>query len=343
MLRDITRTRRVPDYAIDLGTSSTQIASRSGVVQVDEPSVVAFQQGARGREVVAVGEEARRMLGRTPPGITVIQPIRNGVVTDFHAAETLLHILMKRSVSRSLTRPKVAVCAATDLPEAERRAIVESVRSAGAKEVMVIPNAMATALGVDLPVKEAAGSMVIDIGGGRTEVAVISLGGMVVRKSIPVAGDALESAISHWLMRHHQLTIGERTAEKLKIRIAAALPVARPQALRIRGRDVNTGAPRELSLNSNDMATALAPPLKKIQSLVIDVLSHTPPELSADIIDRGIILSGGSSLLPGISQILRTTTGLPILEVENPTRSTVLGAVRLMEDVDLFHRVTATG
>jgi rod shape-determining protein MreB len=279
------------------------------------------------------------MLGRTPAGTTVVQPIQNGIVSDFHATEVLLKTLLKNVSGKGLTKPKLLVCIPSDVTEAERRAVQESARAAGGKDVLLLPSAMASAIGVGLPVQDPVGSMVIDIGGGRTEVAVISLGGMVVRKSIPIAGDAMEQAISEWLLKHQQLTIGERTSAKLKLRIGSAVQVERPQQLRIRGRDLISGSPKELALNTNHVAMAMAPAIKSIQRLVADVLAQTPPELSADIMDRGIMLCGGGSQLPGMGQVLRLSTGLPVLSVENPGLSAVLGAAALLENLELLDRV----
>jgi len=327
--------------AIDLGTSNTRIANRAGKVQIEAPSVVAFQQGTHG-EPVAVGEEARRMMGRTPPGTSVVKPIQNGIVSDFHATEVLLKSLLRSVTGKGISKPRLLVCIPSDVTEAERRAVQESARAAGGRDVCLVPSAMASAIGVGLPVNEPVGSMVIDIGGGRTEVAVISLGGMVVRKSIPVAGDAMEGAIAQWLTKQYQVSIGDRTAEKLKLRIGSALQVAQPQQLRIRGRDIAGGSPKELALDTNQVAQAMYPVLETIQRIVSDVLSQTPPELSADIMDRGILLCGGGSQLPGLDQILRTSTGLPVLGVAKPEQSAVLGAATLLEDTKLLERITSS-
>jgi rod shape-determining protein MreB len=329
-----------PDLAIDLGTSNTRIANRSGQVLLDAPSVVAFQPG-HNTQPVAVGEQAHRMVGRAPAGTSVVKPIQNGMVADFHATEMLLRAFLGQVAGKRLTKPRLLVCIPSDVTEAERRAVQESARAAGGRDVCLVPSAMASAIGVGLPIQDPVGSMVIDIGGGRTEVAVISLGGMVVRKCVPFGGDAMEAAIIQWLAQTHQMGIGDRTAEKLKLRIGSAVVIPRPKQLRIRGRDLAGGTPKELALNTNQLVEAMLPAIEAIKRVVADVLAQTPPELSADIIDRGVLLCGGGSQLSGLDQVLRNATGLPVLGVAAPTQAAVAGAATLLGDPSLLSRLTS--
>lgn len=330
--------RKLPDLAIDLGTANTRVATKSGQVLLDVPSVVAFE-ALRQVSSVTIGEDAKRMLGRAPQGTNVVQPIRNGIVSDFHATEILLKAILKKLPGKPLTRPRLLICTPSEITEAERRAVQESARAAGGREVTLVPRAMASAVGVGLPIQEPVGSMVIDIGAGRTEVAVISLGGMVVRKSMAIAGDAMEAAIVTWLMNHQKISIGERTAAKLKLRIGSAIAVERQEQLRIRGRDLGGGNPKELALSTNHIAQAMFPVIQAIQEMVAEVLAQTPPELSADIMDRGILLCGGASQLAGLDQVLRQFTGLPVLGVENPGQAAARGAAKILASNELYDRI----
>jgi rod shape-determining protein MreB len=331
--------RSTAEVAIDLGTSNTRIVVRGRGIVVDEPSVVATQRGVRGREVVAVGGEAKRMLGRTPAGTSVLRPIRNGVVDDFEASEQLLSHLLKRVTTRTLRRPRLLVCMHSDTSEVERRAVQESARAAGGREVVLVASGLVAALGADLPVTDAVGSMIVDVGGGRTEAAVVSLGGIVVRRSIPVAGDQMDAAIQNWATSVHNLQIGERTAEKLKLRVGCAMEPARGATMRIRGRDLGSGNPRELDVTSSDLAEALSGPVQAIQEVVRAVLSEVPPELAADIVERGILLCGGGGKLLGLDHALRGSTGLPVLHTEEPMSCVARGAAVLLDDPPLLARV----
>ncbi len=331
--------RRTSDLAIDLGTSNTRLIARGKGVILEVPTVVATQQTAKGRVVVAAGADAKKMLGKTPAGTEVIRPVRGGVVEDFEATEQLLRALLARGGGRSLLRPRILVCVPPSHSEVERRAVQESARAAGGRDVLWVASPMAAAIGADLPVQRPVGSMIIDVGGGRTEVAVISLGGMVVSKSIPIAGDALDEAISAWLRRKHGLLVGDRTAEAVKMRAGCAVLVDPPLITRIRGRDLAEGGPRELDIGSSDVCGAISDTIARIREVVLEVLQLTPPELAGDILERGVILCGGTARLRGLDQVLRETCGLPVLEADEPMRCVANGAARLLEDPALFERV----
>jgi rod shape-determining protein MreB len=303
--------------------------------------MVAIRSGSKGQQVVAIGEEAKAMLGRTPADTQVIRPIRNGVIADFGASEMLLRALLASTRGRSLIKPRMMVCVPSETTEVERRAVQESVRAAGGREVHLVTTSMAAAIGANLPVTDAVGSMVMDVGGGRTEVAVVSLGGLVVRRSGHFAGDAMDDAISAWLRRHHQVIVGATTAEAVKLQVGCAGQTHQVTQMRIRGRDLATGGPREVTVTSTDIANALGDIVSQIRRILLEALQATPPELSADIIDRGILLCGGAAQLPGLDAVLREATGLPVLPTEDPMASVARGAENLLADPDLFQRVTA--
>lgn len=336
--------RKPPELAIDLGSSNTRLFARGRGVVVDEPTVVAIQIGSRGREVVAVGREAREMFGRTPAGTEVVQPVRSGVVADFEATEELLRALMREAVGRSVLKPRVAVCVPPETTEVERRAVRESARAAGAREVALLPTAMAAAAGCGLPVTEPVGSMVVDIGGGRTEAAVVSLGGTVIYRSSRVAGDAMDAAIVTWLEREHNLVVGASTAEAVR-RAVGRVGDSDPRHMRtvVRGRDTSSGGPSEQAVTSDDLAAALAAPAKAICDVVLSALGETPPELAADILDRGVMVCGGVSELPGVVGMLREATGLPVLQAEAPHGAVARGAALLLDDLELYQRVALGG
>jgi rod shape-determining protein MreB len=333
---------KAADLAVDLGTSFTRIADPSGRILIEAPTVVATQVGSRGRQVVAVGTEAKKMIGRTPAGIEVVRPVRGGVVADFEATEHLLRHLLKQVGGRSLRRPRLLVCVPTNTSEVERRAVQESARAAGSREIFLVGTAMAGAIGAELPVSEPVGSLIVDSGGGRTEVAILSLGGLVVHRSIEIAGDNLDDAITDWLRRTHNLLIGERTAQNLKHHIGGAASDEEHQQMRIRGRDLAGGAPREVEITTADIAAAISDGVQNIRAVVRAALDETSPELSADIIDRGMMLCGGTSHLRGLDRLLREDTGLPVLQPEDPSRCVVRGAGILLRDAALFERVVAT-
>jgi rod shape-determining protein MreB len=331
---------RQADLGIDLGTSHTRLVAVGRGLVVEAPTVVASQSGPRGREVVAVGAEARKMLGKTPAGTEVVRPVRGGVVADFDATEKLLRALFAQAGSRTLLRPRVLVCVPTSHTEVERRAVADAARSAGARDVVLVASPMAAAIGADLPVMEPVGSLIVEVGGGRTEVAVVSLGGLVISRSIRVAGDAMDEAITAWLRKEHGLLVGERTAEAVKHRAGCALPVEPPLITRIRGRDLAQSLPREVDISSTDVATALAEPVARIRETVLAVLQETPPELAADILHRGVILAGGGGRLRRLDHVLAEAIGLPVLQADEPMRATAKGAMRILGDKALFERVT---
>lgn len=330
--------RATADLAVDLGTSNTRLALRGRGVVVDQPSVVATHSGPRGREVVAVGEEARRMLGRTPAGTHVVRPVREGVVADFEATEQLLSALLKRVPGRTLLRPRLVVCVPSSTTEVERRAVTDSARAAGGRDVQLVATSLAAAIGAGLPVSEAIGNLIIDVGGGRVEVAVTSLGGLVVRRSVPVAGCAMDEAVRRWLREQRGLQVGERTAEQLKTRIGSAIPLDDPPTMRIRGRDLESGSPRELDVSANDLVSALRPVVNRIRDVVLEALRETPPELAADIVERGALVVGQAARLYGLTDLLRDATGLPVLLGDHPDRAVALGAARMLEDPVLLAR-----
>lgn len=335
---EASRRRASADLAVDLGTSNTRLATRGRSVVVDQPSVVATQSGARGREVVAVGEEARRMLGRTPAGTRVDRPVRDGVVADFEATEQLLRHLLKRLPGRTLMRPRLIVCIPSGATEVERRAVTDATRAAGGRDVSLVATSIAAAVGAGLSVQDPVGNLIIDVGGGRVEAAVTSLGGLVVSRSVPAAGDAMDQAIRTWLRSHRNLQVGERTAEQLKRRIGSATLIADPPSMRIRGRDLESGAPTELDVSANDLVDALRPVVVQIRDAVLQTLRETPPELAADIVDRGALVCGGAARLHGLTDLLRDATGLPVLLAEHPEHCVAQGASLMLEDPELLAR-----
>ena len=330
------------DLAVDLGTSFTRIADRTGRVLVEAPTAVASQTGSRGRQGVAVGAEAKKMIGRTPADIEVIRPVRGGVIADFEATEHLLRGLLQEIGGRTLRRPRLLLCIPSSTTEVERRAVQESARAAGSRDVSLVAHTMAGAIGAELPVTSPVGSMLIDTGGGQTEVAVLSLGGVVVRRNVAVAGDDLDDAIIDWLRRSHQVLIGERTAQNLKHHIGGASNVEAHQ-MRIRGRALGGGTPGEVEITTANIAEAVADVVKRIRAVVKDTLQETSPELCADILDRGMMLCGGTSHLRGLAGLLRDDTGLPVLQPEYPSQCVVRGAGTLLADPALFERVVVAG
>lgn len=332
---------KTADLAIDLGTSSTRLVARGRGLVAEIPTVVATHTGPRGREVVAIGEDARKMLGRTPAGTEVVRPVRGGVVADFDATEHLLRDLLRRVGSLSLVKPRIVVCVPSATTEVERRAVQDATRAAGGREVLLVPSPVAAALGADLPVQRPLGSMIVEIGGGRTEVAVLSLGGVVISRSIRIGGDAMDEAIASWLRNERGVLVGERTTEGVKLRVGCAMPVQPVLHTRIRGRDIAHGAPKEVDVTSTEAAQALSEPVAQIREIVLATLRETPPELSSDILERGILVSGGGGLLRGLERVLREATGLPVLHAEQPLTCVARGVGRLLDDATLFDRMVA--
>jgi rod shape-determining protein MreB len=324
------------DMAIDLGTANTLVYVKGRGIVLAEPSVVAIAEVRGKKQVVAVGEEAKQMLGRTPGYITASRPLRDGVIADFEVAEEMIkHFIRKVHNRRGFASPLIIVCVPSGSTAVERRAIQESAESAGARKVALIEEPMAAAIGAGLPVTEPSGSMVVDIGGGTTEVAVISLGGIVYSRSIRVGGDKMDEAIISYIRRNHNLLIGESSAERLKMDIGAASlaeETGHGPLREVRGRDLMNGVPREVLVSQNQIAESLAEPVGAIVESVKVALENTPPELAADIVDKGIVMTGGGALLNRLDQVLRDATGLAVVVAENPLQCVALGTGRALEE-----------
>ncbi len=321
------------DMGIDLGTASTLVYVKGKGILLREPSVVAIDKNTN--EVLAVGEDAKKMIGRTPANIVAIRPLRNGVIADFEITQEMIrYFIRKVRQDRTLIRPRVAIGVPSGITGVEKRAVKEAAEQAGAREVFIIEEPMAAAIGADIPVHEAAGSMIVDIGGGTTEVAVISLGGMVISNSLRVAGDAMDEAIIQYVKRKYNLTIGERTAEDVKIRIGSIYPQEKEESMEVKGRSLKTGLPETVEIVSDEIRGALSDTVRMIIEMVKSTLEQTPPELSADIIERGIVLSGGSSLLRGIDRLMSEETGLPVNVAEDPLTCVVKGTGKYLEELD---------
>jgi rod shape-determining protein MreB len=327
------------DLAIDLGTANTCIYARGTGIVVSEPSIVALNK-INGR-IEAVGDEAKEMLGRTPGNITAIRPLKDGVIADFEAAEKMLtHFIRKAHKHSGWMRPRVVIGVPSEITQVERRAVKDSAMRAKASEVHLIEEAMAAAIGAGMPITEAAGNMVVDIGGGTTDIAVISLAGVVYGRSVRVAGNELDEAIILHARKAHNLLIGERTAEQIKMEIGSAAPLQKRMTMEVKGRHLSEGRPVTVTMSDEEICRALAEPVRAIVQSVHDALERIPPELSADIFDRGIILTGGGSLLKNMDKRLRDETGLPVQVAEDPLSSVVLGAGMMLSDFDLLRRVS---
>ena len=332
------------DMAIDLGTANTLVYVRGRGIVLNEPSVVAtFTKGGR-RQVRAVGNDAKLMLGRTPGNIEAIRPMRDGVIADFEIAEEMIkHFIRKVHNRRSFANPMIIVCVPSGSTAVERRAIQESALSAGARRVFLIEEPMAAAIGAGLPVGEPTGSMIVDIGGGTTEVAVLSLGGIVYSRSVRVGGDKMDEAIIAYIRRHQNLLIGEASSERIKKEIGSAAPPAdgNGTTLEIKGRDLMNGVPKEIVISERQIAESLAEPVGAIVEAVKVALEHTAPELAADIVDQGIVLTGGGALLKGLDEVLRDETGLPVTVADDPLTCVAIGTGRAMEE-EIFRGVLQT-
>jgi rod shape-determining protein MreB len=325
------------DMAIDLGTANTVVYVKHQGVVLNEPSVVAVSEGKGHRQVLAIGEEAKQMVGRTPGNIHAIRPLRDGVIADFEIAEEMIkYFIRKVHKRRSFANPQIIVCVPYGSTAVERRAIQEAAESAGARRVYLIEEPMAAAIGAGLPVASPMGSMVVDIGGGTTEVAILSLGGIVFARSVRVGGDKLDSAIVNYVRRQENLLIGDTTAERIKKTIGTALPPEDGvgQKIRIKGRDLTAGVPKEIEISEQQIAESLADPLASIVESVKIALESTAPELSADIVDRGIMLTGGGALLKRLDALLQKVTGLPIAVAEDPLLCVVLGSGSALDAVE---------
>jgi rod shape-determining protein MreB and related proteins len=331
------------DLAIDLGTANTLVYARGRGILLDEPSVVAIDMNTN--SVVAVGAEAKRMIGRTPGHIRAVCPLQDGVIADYDITAEMLRYFVRKVLRRrgSFTGPRIIVCVPSGITSVEQRAVSESVYAAGARRVHIISEPMAAAIGAGLPVNQPQGSMVVDIGGGTTEVAILALGGIVSATSLRVAGNALDQAIVDHIRVEFSLLIGERTAEELKISVGSAFPVAGPKSAEIRGRDVGTGLPRNVTVSGEELRKAMEAPLARIVSAVRTTLDRCPPELSGDLVTRGIVLTGGGALLRGLDARLQHEVGIPVLVADRPLDSVVLGTGTVVEHFEQLQKVVVDG
>lgn len=330
------------DMAIDLGTANTLVYLKGKGIVFREPSVVAVQRNSKGEQsVVAVGKAAKEMLGKTPASIVAIRPMKDGVIADFEITEEMLRYFILRAHNRkTFVRPRVVIGVPSGITPVEKRAVRESAESAGAREIHLIEEPMAAAIGADLPIKDATGNMIIDIGGGTTEVAVISLSGTVTSQSIRVAGDKMDEALVQYVKRKYSLLIGERTAEIIKMTIGTAYPDEDPQSMEVKGRDMVTGIPKTLEISAEEVREALVEPINTIVETVRMTLEKTPPELAADIVDKGIVLVGGGALLKNLDTLLREVTSVPITIADDPLSAVVMGAGRVLDDIELLKHAT---
>jgi len=326
------------DMGIDLGTASTLVFLNNRGIVLCEPSVVAIQTGTS--KVLAVGEEAKRMLGRTPGSITAIRPMRNGVIADFEITEAMLRYFIKKvHNSRRLVRPRMVIAIPSGITEVEKRAVKDSALQAGAREVFMIEEPIAAAIGVGLPIQEPHGNMVIDIGGGTTEMAVVSLAGVVFSKSIRTAGDEMDESIINYLKKTYNLMVGERTAEEIKIKIGSAYPLEQETTMEVKGRDLVSGLPKMITISSEEVRESMAEPIAQIVETVRLTLERTPPELSADLIERGLVLAGGGSLLRGLDKLISEETGLPVHVAEDPLTAVALGTGKVLSEIKYLKRL----
>ncbi|WP_458399717.1 rod shape-determining protein [Mailhella sp.] len=329
------------DLAIDLGTANTCVYVKGQGIVLREPSVVAVKKDNRGNDqVLAVGSEAKRMLGRAPGNIRAIRPMKDGVIADFEVTEAMLrYFISKVHNQRRLVRPRIMICVPTGITQVEKRAVKESALSAGAREVYLIEEPMAAAIGANLPIQEPTANMVVDIGGGTTEVAVISLSGIVYSRSVRVGGDKMDEAILRHVKRKYNMLIGEATAEEIKIQIASAYPQEEEQQIEVKGRDLVTGIPQTIVITSEEVRKAIAEQVDAIVQAVRQALEQTPPELAADIVERGIVLTGGGALLKGLDQLLREDTSLPIFSVDDPLATVVMGTGIALDNMRTLREV----
>lgn len=333
--------RLARDMGIDVGTANTLVYLKGRGIVIREPSVVAIDRDTG--SILAVGEEAKRMVGRTPGNIVAVRPLKDGVIADFDVTERMLrHFIQRANPRTSLFRPRVVVAVPSGVTEVEKRAVIDATLSASARDARLIEEPMAAAIGAGLPVQEPTGSMIVDIGGGTTEVAVISLGGIVAHRSIRIAGDELDEAIIQHVRRTYNVLIGERTAENIKHQIGTACPLEQEETMDVRGRDLVTGLPKTITLNSEEIREALAEPVGAIVEAVRITLERTPPELAADIMDKGIVLAGGGALLRGLDKLLSQETLMPVHVAEDPMSCVVMGTGIALEHFDLLQRVLIT-
>lgn len=326
------------DLAVDLGTANTLVYVKGKGIVLREPSVVAVHAGSG--QVLAVGSEAKKMLGRTPGNIQAIRPMKDGVIANFEITEAMIrHFIQKVHNRKALVRPRIIIAVPSGITQVEKRAVRDSAESAGAREVYLIEEPMAAAIGVGLPVQEPSGNMIVDIGGGTTEVAVISMSGIVFSKSVRVAGDEMDEAIVSYIKKKYNLLIGERTAENLKIKIGTVYPTGNNDSLEGKGRDLVAGIPKTLLITEDEVREALSETINIIIDTVKVTLERTPPELAADIVDKGIVLAGGGAMIRGLDTLLREETGLPITLAEDPLSAVVLGTGKVLDEIELLKKV----
>jgi len=328
------------DLAIDLGTANTLVNVKGQGIVLREPSVVAINSDTK--EVQAVGEEAKQMLGRAPGSISAIRPMKDGVIAHFEVTEKMISNFIRKvhNNRKTLVRPRVVIAVPSGITQVEKRAVRDSAESAGAREVFLIEEPMAAAIGVDLPVQEPTGNMIIDIGGGTTEVAIISMSGIVFSRSVRIAGDEMDEAIVNYIKKKYNLLIGERTAEEVKIHIGSACPLNEPMTMEVKGRDLIAGIPKTLTVSDKEIRKALAETFGAIVEAVKIALERTPPELAADIVDKGVVIAGGGSLIKGLDTLLKEATGLPITLAMDPLSAVALGAGKVLADPKLLRKVT---
>ncbi len=328
----------VKDIGIDLGTANTLVHVRGKGIVVREPSVVAIDKTTN--KVLAVGNNAKDMIGRTPGNIVAIRPMKDGVIANFDITQSMLKNFIKAvSSSGSMVKPRVVVCVPSGITEVEKRAVEEAVLASGAREAYLMEEPMAAAIGAGLPVGEPTGSMVVDIGGGTSEVAVISLGGIVTSKSVRVAGDALDSAIVAYIKKEYNLMIGDRTGEQIKLTIGSAYPCETEKEMNVRGRDLMTGLPKNISVTQEEIRQALCEPISAIIDAIKLTLEKTPPELSSDVMDRGITITGGGALIEGLDKLIEQETGIPVSVAESPLDCVALGTGKVLEEIEMLKRV----
>ncbi len=328
------------DLAIDLGTANTLVNVKGQGIVLREPSVVAINSDTK--EVQAVGEEAKQMLGRAPGSISAIRPMKDGVIAHFEVTEKMISNFIRKvhNNRKTLVRPRVVIAVPSGITQVEKRAVRDSAESAGAREVFLIEEPMAAAIGVDLPVQEPTGNMIVDIGGGTTEVAIISMSGIVFSRSVRIAGDEMDEAIVNYIKKKYNLLIGERTAEEVKIHIGSACPLNEPMTMEVKGRDLIAGIPKTLTVSDKEIRKALAETFGAIVEAVKIALERTPPELAADIVDKGVVIAGGGSLIKGLDTLLKEATGLPITLAMDPLSAVALGAGKVLADPKLLRKVT---
>jgi rod shape-determining protein MreB len=326
------------DIGIDLGTANTLVCVKDHGIVLREPSVVAVKAGTN--QVLAVGDDAKRMLGRTPGDIVAIRPLRQGVISDFQVTEAMLRHFIKKVNNGRRSNSRVVIAVPSGITEVEKRAVRESAEQAGAREVYLIEEPMAAAIGVGLPVQDASGNMIVDIGGGTTEVALISLSGIVYSRSVRVAGDEFDESIISYMKRAYNLMIGERTAEDIKIRIGSAAPLPKELTMEVKGRDLVAGLPKTITITSQEIREAMSDRLAQVVDGIRTTLERCPPELAADLVDRGIVLAGGGALLKGLDRLIREETGLPVHVAEDPLSAVAEGTGKALQELSLLKRIS---